>query len=344
MDLPITGTNPPDRRDPHDWAVVLAGGQGRRLAHLTLTEGGVSVPKQFCSLGHGASLIHATLQRAAAVAPPERTLATVTESHAGWWRTLYGSLPAQNLLVQPEQRGTGIGILHPLLEILRRDSAASVLILPSDHYFSDEAAIARGLRAAMKLTRRYPHQVLLLGFEPEQHDADLGYIVPGATRTDELFTVSRFIEKPDASHLRALADAGALSNSFILAANAHGLLELFERRCPRVVAQLRRFAGAASEPAAQREMARAFHEIPTLDFSQEIITPDISALRVLRLPRCGWSDLGTPARLDRVLRQHAAAIDAVPWAPPEVRGRVDLAARWRRHQGNCASSVSSLRS
>lgn len=40
------------------WALVLAAGEGSRLRQLTLGPDGVAVPKQFCSLGAGPSLLH----------------------------------------------------------------------------------------------------------------------------------------------------------------------------------------------------------------------------------------------------------------------------------------------
>lgn len=312
----------------HDWALVLAGGQGRRMAHLTVTETGMSVPKQFCSVGRGSSLVHVALRRAGTVAPPERVLASVTAAHESWWRNLGDCMPPANLVVQPEQRGTAIGILHPLLEILRRDPDASVAILPSDHYFGDEAAIAEGLRTAMKLTRKFPDAVLLLGFEPEELDADLGYILPAGLQHENPCAVSRFVEKPVPAAMRALVAQGALCNSFILAANARALLELFERRCPDVVTRLRAFVGASLDPAERRnELAKLFHDLPSVDFSKEVLAVGNGQLRVLRLPSCGWSDLGTPVRLHRLLQRHRTAIERAPAAPDTTRGHVDLAER-----------------
>ena len=49
------------------WVVVLAGGEGSRLRSLTTTAAGMTVPKQFCSLYGGRSL----LQEALAVGHPE---------------------------------------------------------------------------------------------------------------------------------------------------------------------------------------------------------------------------------------------------------------------------------
>ena len=41
----------------HTWAVVLAAGDGKRLSALTADSEGTPVPKQFCSLNGGESLL-----------------------------------------------------------------------------------------------------------------------------------------------------------------------------------------------------------------------------------------------------------------------------------------------
>ena len=46
------------------WAVVLAGGDGSRLSGLTRGPDGVVVPKQFCSLDGGPSLLQSAIDRA----------------------------------------------------------------------------------------------------------------------------------------------------------------------------------------------------------------------------------------------------------------------------------------
>lgn len=51
----------------HDWVLVLAAGEGVRLRQLTRSADGASVPKQYCSLQGGASLLEETLRRAASV-------------------------------------------------------------------------------------------------------------------------------------------------------------------------------------------------------------------------------------------------------------------------------------
>src|SRR5688572_9834323 len=85
----------------HIWALVLAAGEGSRLHALTTTASGMVVPKQFCSLGDGSSLLHAAIERASVVATPEHICTVVSKHHERWWRTLPSTIPAQNIVVQP---------------------------------------------------------------------------------------------------------------------------------------------------------------------------------------------------------------------------------------------------
>jgi hypothetical protein len=54
------------------WVLILAAGSGTRLSSLTANGNGGPVPKQFCSLPGGVSLLDETLARAATIASPAR--------------------------------------------------------------------------------------------------------------------------------------------------------------------------------------------------------------------------------------------------------------------------------
>ena len=115
------------------WAVVLAAGEGTRLASLTRDAAGNAVPKQFCSLNGGRSLVQDAIQRARQVVTLDRTCAIVAEHHARYWRKALHSLPSENIIVQPRNRGTANGVLLSVLSILERDPFARTVFLPADH-------------------------------------------------------------------------------------------------------------------------------------------------------------------------------------------------------------------
>ena len=81
-------------------------------------------------------------------------------------------MPRRNVIVQPQNRGTAIGLLLPLLHIARRDPHARVVILPSDHYVRDEAVLARALRRAVTRLANDAENLWLLGIAPEEADPE----------------------------------------------------------------------------------------------------------------------------------------------------------------------------
>src|ERR1700733_5838750 len=129
-------------------AVVLAAGDETRLESLTTNDRGDVVPKQFCSLRGGQSLLGEALRRCEAVASSHHICVVVASRHRRWWRPLLAEVPAANVIVQPRNRGTANGILLPLLHIMARDPDARIVLLPSDHHLYEEHVLAAALREA----------------------------------------------------------------------------------------------------------------------------------------------------------------------------------------------------
>ena len=288
------------------WALLLAAGEGRRLKGLTTTRTGLAIPKQFCSLDLGPSLLREAVARAAAVTAPERICTIVAAQHRRWWSHQLDGLESENVIIQPRNRGTAIGMLLPLITLMERDPRARIMVLPSDHHVRDEGRLAHALRyAAAPPAAEWPH-ILLLGLEPTTVDLQLGYIVPRPQGARAHHAVERFVEKPDMAHAQRLLGQGALWNTFIIAADAQSLLELFERRCPDIVTAMRAAVrGTRGGRDNGEALAELYETLPDLDFSRAILEGQEQYLRVLPIPDCGWSDLGTPERV-------AAALDALP--------------------------------
>jgi mannose-1-phosphate guanylyltransferase len=285
------------------WALVLAAGEGSRLRSLTTAPSGTAVPKQFCSLFDGPTLLHEALRRAQSLTDEAFTCAVVAAHHRRWWQDALEPLPPRNIIVQPRNCGTAVGILLPLLHILRRDPQARVVLLPSDHLVQHESVLAESLVAALAQLRWRRQQALLLGIEPEEVDPELGYIVPGGPDGRGAMRVQRFVEKPSLSEARGLIGDGALWNAFIVVARAQALLELFRNRIGSVVTAMEAAVTADRELPQARTVAAMYEQLPTVDFSRDIVAGQEEAFRVVAVPKCGWSDLGTPQRVADVLRR-----------------------------------------
>jgi mannose-1-phosphate guanylyltransferase len=290
------------------WSVVLAGGDGTRLRALTTRPCGTAVPKQFCSLQGGRTLLEDAVARAAGVVDKQRICAIVAQQHREWWPSALRGMPAQNIFVQPRNRGTAIGVLYSALRALALDPDAKLLLLPADHYVRDEAVLRQSLRIALARLERDPSTPVLLGLEPDEVDAELGYILPAEVDPLGGYRVGRFIEKPTAQVAESIIDAGGLWNAFIIAASAQSLLNLYLQRFAPIVMEMQVIMSRATQaglPAASgwAAIADMYERLPDVDFSRHILEGREAHLRVVRVPPCGWSDLGTPKRVGETLRR-----------------------------------------
>lgn len=282
------------------WAVVLAAGDGTRLSTLTTDPAGNAVPKQFCSLDGGRSLLEEAISRAGRIVPAERVYVMVSDQHRRYWARLRWAMREGNTLVQPANCGTAHGILLAVLSILARDPFARILFLPADHHVRDESALAAAARTAVARVGNEARGLAMLGIEPEDPDPDLGYIVPGRMLAHDTYAVLRFVEKPDPARARELLCAGALWNSFIFAADAPSLLGVFRRRMADSVEAM---ATALAREDSTRALRELYATLPLIDFSRAITQGSEQSLSVVAAPPCGWSDLGTPKRVGETLRR-----------------------------------------
>lgn len=303
----------------HVWALVLAGGDGTRLRSLTTTATGVAVPKQYCSLRGDITLLESALLRAQTLTAPQRICTVVAEQHQQWWQPLLSRHPQQHIVAQPANRGTAIGIMLPLLHIMRHDPQARIVMLPSDHHVRDELRLSNALQQAATQLWQRPDKLVILGIEPDEADEELGYVLPGQPLGDGVAAVASFIEKPPREQARQLLAQGALWNTFIVAASAPALWRLFAQRCAHILQALHTVLAVADTPQRQRLLTELYARLPGVDFSREILQGVESLLTVLAVPACGWTDLGTPRRIREVLHRWPHAHSS-----PSIRTTIPL--------------------
>ncbi|MDB6083761.1 MAG: mannose-phosphate guanylyltransferase [Gammaproteobacteria bacterium] len=310
--------------------MVMAGGDGRRLHSLTMTPGGVAVPKQYCSLRDGPSLLQKTLQCALQFAPLHQVCAVVVAQHRMWHNAQLRHLCEANVIEQPENRGTANGVLFALLHVVVRDPDATILLLPADHHVVNEHVFNDAVRNAMNYIAGHPRHICLLGVEPDEPDTELGYIVPERRDGDGPAGIVEFVEKPDLVQAQLLLERGALWSTFTLAASARALLSLFSKHFEPTIKRLRNAiketGGAGTDATYVTDMYRT---LPTRDFSRDVLEGQEARLHVLPIPSCGWTDLGTPERVARALHRLPHSTAATGRISDAALG-LDLAAQqWR---------------
>ena len=189
--------------EPHEeraarCAIVLAGGDGKRLSGLTRQITGEAVPKQFCQLIGDTSLLQQTHRRVSLTVDDERIFTTLTRTHERFYAPILGSVAC----AQPDRPAgePGNRARHSVFAVAfgRDDSARP------GRDFSLRPLHRRRPRSSCAMSRwrspprpcgpnsRYCWGSLLNGPNPRY-----GWIEPGAAIGETpVFLVRRFWEKP----------------------------------------------------------------------------------------------------------------------------------------------------
>ena len=97
------------------WAIILAGGDGSRLMPLCKGATGCSVPRAVLPHFRTHDIARAnSRERVSLLVPPTRILTVVNRAHEPLYSPLLKGIPADNLVVQPQNRGAAAAILCAL--------------------------------------------------------------------------------------------------------------------------------------------------------------------------------------------------------------------------------------
>jgi mannose-1-phosphate guanylyltransferase len=249
------------------------------------------------------SQLEQTRLRVSLAVGENRILTVLTRAHECHYRNLLKEVPPENLVIQPENRGTAPAILYALLRLSDVARDAYVAVFPSDHFVSDDREFMRHVDLAFDAIGLRPEMIVLLGITPHAAESGYGWIEPGelvAARAP-LFRVLRFWEKPANEIARELLRAGCLWNSFVMVARVSTLIGLIMVAMPELLtsfSKIHDLLGTAREPSG---LERLYKRIPTASFSDEVLERYPINLGVLPVHGIEWSDLGEPQRVRAVL-------------------------------------------
>jgi mannose-1-phosphate guanylyltransferase len=284
----------------HEWAVVLAGGEGARLRALTRLVAGDERPKQFCRLLGQHTLLASTRQRVGLTVNSNRTLYVVSRHHERFYRTELEAVSSNRLIEQPASRGTTTAIAYALARLATCGKAPLVGFFPADHHYEEPDACRRSISAAFAAASVDPDRVYLIGAEPDHPETEYGWIERGEAVPvvpDGAHQVAGFVEKPTEIEAIALMRRRCLWNTFMLVGQHHAFVALLEASRPGLFARCVEATSYRDPLAEAAAMDALYADVPVSDFSQDVLTMRPDRLGVITLPAAGWTDLGQPARV-----------------------------------------------
>lgn len=288
------------------WSVILAGGDGERTRPFIQQWLGYPLPKQYCTFVGTRSMLQHTWDRANKLSNPTRKITVVASNHQVDGTGIFSGQNEGTLLFQPRNCDTGPGILLPLTYIKARDPQAVVAIFPADHFIFPEERFVETVERAVRAVEFLTDRVILMGVRPTYAEPEYGWVVPGATLgwsgASPIHAIQAFHEKPDSRQSQQLHCQGALWNTFVMIGKVETLWNMGWTCFPEIMKSFDRLRKAVGTPAEGSTLQDIYQEMPSRNFSSEVLECLTDRLGIMELEQVMWSDWGRPERIVETLK------------------------------------------
>jgi mannose-1-phosphate guanylyltransferase/mannose-6-phosphate isomerase len=273
--------------------VVLSGGSGTRLWPLSRE----LYPKQLLPLVGERTMLQETLLRLEGL-EAARPIVVCNEAHRFLVAEQLRQLNAnpQAIVLEPAGRNTAPAIA---LAALRAAPDALLLVLPADHVIRDVPAFQAAVRVAVPAAST--GKLVTFGVVPDGPETGYGYIKQSAPAGTGVYSIDRFIEKPDAARAAAfLEEGGYYWNSGMFLFRADRYLEELQRHAPDIADAARAALSAATPDLDFVRVDKAAFEACRSDSIDYAVMEKTRDAVVVPLA-AGWSDVGSWSSLHDAL-------------------------------------------
>jgi mannose-1-phosphate guanylyltransferase len=256
--------------------ILLSGGSGKRLWPLSNDVRS----KQFLKIlldesGNKQSMAQRVYAQIKTVFPNTSiTIATNVSQVDSIYSQINGDI---DLVLEPERRDTfpAIALSCAYLAFEKSiDLDETVIVLPVDSY--TDLNFFHTLTQMAKLISDNTANIVLVGIKPLIPTSKYGYIVPSESISNNAFSVSYFVEKPDEQIAQSLIEKNAYWNAGVFAFKLGYLIDIVKHNY---------------DTNSYNELLNHYSELEKVSFDRKVVE---TANSVAVVPFLGkWSDIGT---------------------------------------------------
>ncbi|MHC4260126.1 MAG: mannose-1-phosphate guanylyltransferase [Planctomycetota bacterium] len=284
-----------------DYAVVMAGGTGKRLWPLSRQKR----PKQVLKLLDGQTLLRRCFERLSPIFDLRNIIILTNAGYADVVRENLRELPYDNVIAEPAVRDTAGAIGLAATILAKYDPGATMAVVTADQIIEPAEALQQVLKDALTFVNRNPERLVTFGIKPTFASTQLGYVKCGSTEKCEdyassIYRVEEFKEKPDEITASEYVNSGKyLWNSGMFVWKAKTILAHFEKfllEATEPLKQIRRGWGTRNQGQTLEEW---FLKLPKISIDYAVMEK-AEKVYAMKLD-CRWLDMGSLAALADII-------------------------------------------
>lgn len=276
-----------------DYAVIMAGGTGKRLWPLSRRKR----PKQVLKLLGGETLLGSCLKRLLPIFDADKIFVLTNAAYVGTVRDSLPQIPSQNVIAEPCVRDTSGAIGLAAAILTKIDPQATMAVVTADQTIQPAEVLQNAVRDALRFTHDNPETLITFGIQPTAPSTQYGYIKCNQAQTHPELTnpvhpVDAFREKPGVDKARQYLDQGDYFwNSGMFVWKAQTILERLKTFLPESQKPLQEIQAAWGQTDWASKLSAWFPTLPkiSIDFAVMERAPQVHAIRLA----CDWVDLGS---------------------------------------------------
>ncbi|MCK4752657.1 MAG: mannose-1-phosphate guanylyltransferase [Planctomycetes bacterium] len=280
-----------------DYAVVMAGGTGKRLWPLSRKKR----PKQVLKLLDGQTLLRRCFDRLSPVFDTKNIIVLTNANYIDIVRENLPELPPENVIAEPAVRDTASAIGLAATVLTKLDPDAAMAVVTADQLIQPAEVLQQGLKDAFTFVNNNPDSLVTFGIQPTHPNTQLGYLecldpkqYPDCE--NQIYSVGDFCEKPDEKTAKQHLDSGKYFwNSGMFIWKAQTILDKLHQFLPEATDILKKIQDDWQTPNQQQTLKQYFPKLPKISIDYAVMekTEKVYAIKL----DCHWLDMGSFAAL-----------------------------------------------
>ena len=284
-----------------DYAVIMAGGTGKRLWPLSREKR----PKQVLKLIDGKTLLRRCFDRLKPIFDDRNIIVLTNAGYADTVRENLPELPYGNVIAEPAVRDTAGAIGLASAVLCKYDADAKMAVVTADQLIEPDEVFQNTMTDALRFVDKNEDAMLTFGIKPTFPSTQLGYIkLSGKTDCEgcknDIYSVDSFKEKPDLETAEEYLDQGGYCwNSGMFVWKAKTILDKLTELLPASKEPLQKIQNDWDSPRQDETLKEWFLKLPKISIDYAVMenASDVYAIKL----DCKWLDMGSFAALADII-------------------------------------------